>query len=233
MRSWRRDFETEIRLIVVHFRDSLGGIFRARKAEHPYLLAGVLLAALVLVGGIVFAARTSTDTIAACLFGEPEHLALPDYTQPVREEPDSFRMNTYMPRRREKYVVGPLGRAAFLPQIDLVLIDDERVWWESDHDRGDTENDHVFHRNMEEPMRRLIELVNQHGGTLKVQDAYREKGVHAKLSFHKVGRAVDVTCDELGLEKLAKLAWAAGFDWVYYEAPKKGGHHVHASVKGK
>jgi D-alanyl-D-alanine dipeptidase len=119
----------------------------------------------------------------------------------------------------------------FLAQYDLVRIDDPRVWWESDNDHKDTEDDHLFHRAMEEPFRRLVELVHQAGGTLEVHDAYRPEGIHAPLSLHREGRAVDVTCDQLGLEKLAKLAWAAGFDWVYHEVPRRGGAHVHASVR--
>ena len=32
-------------------------------------------------------------------------------------------------------------------------------------------------------------------------------------------------------EELAKLAWQAGFDWVYYENSRGTGPHVHASVR--
>ena len=107
------------------------------------------------------------------------------------------------------------------------------MWWESDNDeaQGDTEDDHLVHYALEESLRRVIELVVQEGGTLEVHDAYRATGVHSPKSLHKQGRAVDLTCDELGLERLAILTWAAGFDWLYHEAPKRGGHHVHASVR--
>ena len=84
--------------------------------------------------------------------------------------------------------------------------------------------------SMEIPLRRLIELVDAEGGILKIQDTYRAEGVHNHRSLHKEGRAVDITCDELGLEKLSRLAWSAGFDWVYHEVPRNGGAHVHASV---
>ena len=32
-------------------------------------------------------------------------------------------------------------------------------------------------------------------------------------------------------EELAKLAWQAGYDWVYYENSRGTGPHVHASVR--
>jgi len=136
-----------------------------------------------------------------------------------------------MPGKREITYSLPIGTTPFRPEIDLVRVDDDRVWWESDHDKGDTEDDHLLHRAMEIPLRRLIELTTQAGGRLKVQDTYRATGVHVKKSLHKEGRAIDVTCDELGLEKLAKLCWASGFDWVFHEASSRGGAHVHASVR--
>lgn len=154
-----------------------------------------------------------------------------DLHKPVRDEPRRFRAGAYRPAIREGHASISIRDVAFLPEIDLVHVDDDRVWWESDHDTDDTEDDHLMHRAMEEPLRRLIELVHREGGVLKVQDAYRAEGVHARYSLHKQGRAVDLTCDELGLEKLAKLCWAAGFDWVYNENPKRGGAHVHASVR--
>ena len=52
-----------------------------------------------------------------------------------------------------------------------------------------------------------------------------------KTSLHKEGRAIDVTCDQMPLEELAKLCWISGFDWVYYEARKGKGPHIHCSVR--
>lgn len=153
-----------------------------------------------------------------------------DFTKPVRAEPTRFPARTTMPNRKEELVSGALI-GHFSARHDLIRVDDTRVWWESDHDKGDTEEDRLMHRAMEESFRRLVELVVRSGGTLKVQDIYREQGIHAPKSLHREGRAIDVTCDELGLERLAKLAWAAGFDWVYHEWPKNGGAHVHASVR--
>ena len=137
-----------------------------------------------------------------------------------------------MPNIREATASGSINLATFSPGRDLTYIDDDRVWWESDNDSGDTEDDHTIHKSMEEPLLRLIELVSARGVTLKVQDAYRPAGkVHGPKSLHKEGRGLDVTCDEMSLEELARICWAAGFDWVYHEAGAKGGAHVHCSVK--
>jgi hypothetical protein len=149
----------------------------------------------------------------------------------VREKPERFPPNTYRPRQREGSVSGSIDMSLFSAGRDLVHVDDDRVWWESDHDKGDTECDHSMHRAMEPPLRRLIELVNNEGATLEVHDAYRPAGVHNARSLHREGRALDLTCDQLGLERLACLAWAAGFDWVYHEAGAKGGAHVHVSMR--
>ena len=136
-----------------------------------------------------------------------------------------------MPPQGEGASSVSIGKVPFLPEHDLVKVFDKRVWWESEHDYNDTEDDHVMHKAIEEPFRRLVELVDQAGGRLKVQDAYRDVGIHAKKSLHKEGRALDLTSEVISLEKLASLCWAAGFDWVYYEAPKRGGHHIHVSVR--
>jgi len=160
-----------------------------------------------------------------------EHAEPITLTEPVRAEPERFRADTYMPPRREGQVSGSIDMATFSPGRDLVHVDDPRVWWESDHDNGDDEDDHTVHRALETPLRRLVELVARENGTLEVQDAYRPSGIHNSRSLHREGRAVDVTCDEMSLERLAKLCWAAGFDWVYYEMNRKSGSHVHCSVK--
>jgi hypothetical protein len=153
--------------------------------------------------------------------------------QPVRELLSKFPRRTRRPSFKEGTASVSIDEVSFDADRDLVLVFDDRVWWESDHDErsGDTEDDHLVHYALEESLRRVIELVVREGGTLEVHDAYRATGVHSPKSLHKQGRAVDLTCDELGLERLSILAWAAGFDWVYYEAPRRGGHHVHASVR--
>lgn len=136
-----------------------------------------------------------------------------------------------MPKLRESQASGSIDLASFSAGRDLKYVDDPRAWWESDNDKGDTECDHTVHRCIERPLLRLVNLVTEAGGKLKVQDTYRANGIHNPRSLHKEGRAIDITCDELGLERLAKLCWAAGFDWVYHETPSSGGYHVHVSVR--
>lgn len=162
---------------------------------------------------------------------EPELPQPPDYTQPVRPLPATFRPDTHLPTGREAEVSGSVDLTSFSPGRSLTYIDDDRVWWESDNDKTDTEDDHTIHRSLEAPLRRLIESVCARGGVLKVQDTYRPEGIHNTRSLHKEGRAIDLTCEEMPLGELAKLCWAAGFDWVYYEASSRGGAHVHCSVR--
>lgn len=152
-------------------------------------------------------------------------------TEPVRPIPAEFTRDTHRPAESEGAVSGSRDPDLFSAGRDLIYVDDSRVFWESDSDKNDVECDHSMHRAMEDPLRLLIELVHKQGGTLEVHDAYRAEGVHNERSLHKEGRAIDVTCDELGLEQLSCLCWAAGFDWVYYEASSRGGAHVHCSVK--
>lgn len=153
--------------------------------------------------------------------------------QPLREEPAKFAPNHREPVRREVNASGAIGESMFMADYDLVHVDDPRVWWESDNDdhENDTEDDHLMHRAMEEPFRRLVNLVEQADGRLKVQDTYRAQGIHHARSLHKEGRAIDLTAEGISLSKLAKLTWAAGFDWVLFEAPRGSGSHIHASVR--
>lgn len=170
----------------------------------------------------------------------------PDYS-PVRAFPDKFPRKSHMPDIREAEASGSISNSLFSPGRDLVYVDDKRVWWESDNDgEDDSECDHSMHKSAELPFRRLVELVCASNATLRVQEAYRPATIHSSLSLHKEGRALDLTCPGLdprnpstdkpsreSLEILAKLAWAAGFDWVYYEVPQGTGNgaHIHASVK--
>jgi hypothetical protein len=188
------------------------------------LVSAVLAALVVLAIAHMYRRRPAAPTAL------PEQpAAVP--AKPLRPMPDTFKRNTHLPSGREGDVSGSIDLSTFSAGRDLVYVDDPRVWWESDHDGiHDTECDHSIHRSLEEPLRRLIELVAARGGTLEVHDAYRATGIHNIGSLHKEGRAVDVTCDQMPLEELAKLCWAAGFDWVYYEA-RGGGPHVHCSVR--
>ncbi len=167
---------------------------------------------------------------------QPRHEALDmmdidEVVLPLRQAPTTFPCGTYRPDRRESEVSGSIDLGSFSPGRDLVYVDDDRVWWESDNDKGDTECDHSIHRSLLLPLETTIQLVAERGGILKVQDAYRPHLVHNPKSLHKEGRAVDLTCDEMSLEDLAKICWQAGFDWVYHEkGSRNNGPHIHASV---
>jgi len=154
-----------------------------------------------------------------------------DVVMPLRQVPASFPRGTYRPNRRESEVSGAIDLETFSPGRDLTYVEDDRVWWESDNDKGDTECDHTVHHSLRLPLETTIQLVSERGATLKVQDAYRASLVHNSKSLHKEGRAIDLTCNDMPLEDLAKICWQAGFDWVYHE---KGSHsngpHIHASV---
>ena len=169
----------------------------------------------------------------------------PDIYAPVRAFPESFPRRSHLPDVRETVASGAISNSLFSPGRGLVYVDDPRVWWESGTDgETDDECDHSMHAAAELPFRRLVEMCVASGATLRVQEAYRPQGIHAGLSLHKEGRALDLTCPTLdpdnpdplrpspkSLEILAKLAWAAGFDWVFYECPKNSGPHIHASIR--
>ncbi len=148
----------------------------------------------------------------------------------LRPLPETFPVGTHMPRSGEGDTSGSIDLTTFSAGRDLTYVESPEVWWESDNDGNDYEDDHSMHKSVVEPFSNLVRLVSRRGGTLKVQDAYRSHGTHGSRSLHKEGRALDVTCDQMSLEELAKLCWAAGFDWVYYENGK-GGAHIHCSVK--
>lgn len=164
---------------------------------------------------------------------------------PVRDFPEKFPKRTHLPDLKEAEASGGISNSLFSAGRDLVYVEDDRVWWESDNDGDeDDECDHSMHRAMELPFRRLVELCAASNATLRVQEAYRATGIHSTLSLHKEGRALDLTCPTLdpdnpnpekptlkSLEILAKMAWAAGFDWVYFEVPRASGPHIHASVR--
>lgn len=170
----------------------------------------------------------------------------------LRPFPAEFPRRSCMPDVRESEASGGISNSLFSAGRDLVYVDDPRVWWESEFDgESDDECDHTMHRCIEAPFRRLVELVCASNATLRVQEGYRPKGVHSSASLHKEGRALDLTCPDLdpsvpktsptnpdqvlptalSLEILAKLCWAAGFDWVYYEVPRNSGAHLHVSMR--
>ena len=152
-------------------------------------------------------------------------------TEAVRDLPTSFRNGQRMPSYREGDSSKSIDEVDFIPERDLIVMEDVRVWWESDNVKNGDENDHLFHYAMEGPMRRLIAMVCERGETLRVTEAYSLQKIHTTKSLHKQGRAVDVTWmnkkgERLPLSDLAKMCWAAGFHWVYFERD-----HIHASVR--
>jgi hypothetical protein len=169
---------------------------------------GAAAVILVIAGCVVLAVAFGLDRIRAHhapaialkagLFPDGRPIA-------VRALPASFPPDTNLPPLKEVLVCGSVEGKDFSPARDLVFVDDPRVWWESDRDVSDDEDDHSVHRDLELPLRRLIELVSSQGGTLRVHDSYRPQSVHKSTSLHKEGRAIDLTCDELGLEPLAGL----------------------------
>lgn len=239
--TWLASVWGEVRSQAAHLWRILGGRDVRAPGWHRWLPgASFFSATLVIAIGLSLSSRAPANryVIPPEKVFEVEAVELPpepveviDLTKPVRDIPRRFPASSRLPSGGEGSTSVSIGSVAFDPSLDLVEVYDDRVWWESEHDRGDTEDDHLMHAAMEVPLRRLIELVSAEGGVLKVQDAYRDHGIHSPRSLHKQGRAIDLTCDELGLERLAALTWAAGFDWVLYEAPKGGGHHVHASVR--
>jgi hypothetical protein len=196
----------------------------------------MLMVLIILIGALVNRgcrkdeppeeAQAPVEALVAVTTQAPKHSL-----HPARPIPPRFKRDTHMPNGGEGDTSGSIDLGSFSAGRDLVYVDDDRVWWESENDKDDDECDHSMHISMETPFRRLVELVSERDGKLKVQDSYRATGVHSSNSLHKEGRGLDVTCDELGLELLARLCWAAGFDWVYYEASSRGGAHVHCSVK--
>ena len=166
----------------------------------------------------------------------------------VREAPETFPRNTWLPKIPEGEASGSNDPKLFSPGRDLVWFDDPRAWWKSDNRApGDTGEDcaHSMHKSMVEPLTRLINLVEETPWTLKIQGCYETGGPHASRSLHKQGRAIDLTFGDpanpterlspdqmrVSYELLAKLAYQAGFDWVYYEYGSGTGPHVHASVR--
>ena len=220
-----------------------------RERLHEFIVARLPVIFIFVAGLVVgIALRGMVFERAGCV---PEELpeaevveAGPDLANPVRQAPKSFKRDTTMPRSGEGDASGSITNGEFSAGRDLVYVDDERVWWESDNDGvSDDECDHSMHAAMEIPFRRLVNLVSAAGWQLRVQEAYRATGTHADRSLHKEGRALDITVDRpvgekltpfekiAAYEELAKLAWQAGFDWVYYENSRGTGPHVHASVR--
>lgn len=96
----------------------------------------------------------------------------------------------------------------------------------------------LFNQRCKEKLNELAKLVKSDSEwakqnppiKLRVIEAWDEDNQHSKHSLHYEGRAVDITTsdkDESKYGKLGRLAYQAGFDWVYYADRR----HIHASVK--
>ncbi len=217
-----------------------------------FVVAAHLLVILVLSVRGSLDRRVKPETAPATEEPAPEPVAQEEPPFRLRPFPASFPRRSCMPDVRESEACGSISNSLFSPGRDLVFVDDPRVWWESEFDgETDDECDHTMHRSIEAPFRRLVELVCASNATLRVQECYRATGIHSGASLHKEGRALDLTCPDLdpsvpktsptnpdqvlptalSLEILAKLCWAAGFDWVYYEVPRNSGAHLHVSMR--
>ena len=217
--------------------------FGERDAFNTWMKGAMVLAMAVCVIGLVAcmvfegcgekrpAARVDRPEAAA----ESRPPPPPDLHNPVRPAPASFPPDSNLPRGKESYASGPIDLKTFSPTNDLVRFEDSRVWFESDKDHhSDDEDDHVIHRAVEVPLKRLVNLLEKKGGALKIQEAYRaadKNKIHLASSLHCEGRAVDLTCEKVGLGDLAKLCWQSGFDFVLYEVPRTSGVHLHCSVR--
>lgn len=200
-----------------------------------FVAAGVCVAGLLVCLCVESCGKRPPAATEKPAVAEEKKLPPPDLHNPVREAPASFPPDSNMPRGKEIYASGPIDLGTFSETNDLVRFEDTRVWFESDKDHhSDDEDDHLVHRAMEVPLKRLANLLEKKGGSLKIQDAYRhaEKNkIHLTASLHCEGRAIDLTCEKVGLSDLAKLCWQSGFDFVLYEVPRKSGVHLHCSVK--
>ena len=200
-------------------------MLRMNRGQRWFLAVGCTSSVLVFIGGLLIAGRRTVSSTA------PPPESPPRREVPWREPPERFARDTHLPPIAERKVSGSNDPATFDPTRDLVRVEDARAWWESDHDKGDTEDDHVVHRHLKIPLRRLIDEVHARNGILEIHDTYRPSGIHNSRSLHQEGRAIDVTCDEMARGELAKLCWKVGFDWVYYEYRKGNGAHIHCSVR--
>ena len=225
--------------------DSIGERIQEFMVAHVYV---VFIFALGLIIGLFFRGCIQVPGEGAdatkAHHAASSHKSSPDLMNSVRPAPAKFKRDTHMPDAKECDISGSITNNDFSAGRDLVYVDDPRVWWESDNDGDDDDEcDHSMNAVVEIPFRRLVNLVAATGWQLRVQEAYRCVGTHAENSLHKHGRALDITVDRrdgpklqpfekvAAYEELSKLAWQAGFDWVYYENSRGGGPHVHVSVK--
>lgn len=218
--------------------------FSERGAFNAWMRASMIVAAVLLVVALLlcFIFRPGSGAPEKTDAGDQhetktaqQEAPAPDLFNPVRPAPAAFPPDSNMPRGKESLNAGAIDLKTFDEKRDLVRFEDKRVWFNSDEKtRDDKEDDHLIHRAMEVPLKRLVNLVEKKKGKLKIHDAFRhtdKNTIHTTVSLHCEGRAVDLTVENMSLSELAKLTWQAGFDFVLYEKPKRSGEHIHASVK--
>jgi hypothetical protein len=146
--------------------------------------------------------------------------------------PWALQPGTHVPETGEAATVGRLrsrivrGSARF---SSLVRANHPHIVFK---DEEGSSADRMMTPRLRAKLSRLSRLVGQQwpGVRLRVTEAWDERGEHSPSSLHYEGRAADLTTSDLDtgkLGRLARLAIAAGLDWVYYEDRS----HVHVSVR--
>lgn len=137
--------------------------------------------------------------------------------------PDRLRLGQHWPAGGEHATVGdsPRLEPRIVNRNPLIVFKDE------EHDGTDRQ----MTARLGACLDRLADLVIAEwpGVRLRVTEGYDTNMEHGAGSLHYQARATDLTTwpvDGAKLGRLAGLALAAGFDWVYYE----NALHVHASV---
>lgn len=147
-----------------------------------------------------------------------------------RESRDVFRVGEHRPEGTESATVGAIdGRISRgSPAFERLVRDEDSdiVYKDEEH----TGADRMMTPRLRSVLHRLDERVRRQwpGLTLRVTEAWDERGEHGPASLHYEGRAADVTTSDVDpskLGKLAELAVGAG-DWVLREDS-----HVHLSVR--
>jgi hypothetical protein len=137
-----------------------------------------------------------------------------------------------IPDAAENEVVGSLGERLTRKDADWRRLVQCRAPLVLFKDEERTGADQRTTARLCEKLADLGELVARQwpGMKLRVTEAWDEDGEHGRGSLHYAGRAADLTTSDLDsgkLGRLAQLAVAAQFDWVYFEDRT----HVHVSVK--